>query len=83
MRRGHVIASAGRREGPTPPLDGHELRILELWSRGASTSEVAGRLRLPERDVHDSTPRILAKLGVHSRVEAVAHGIASGLIGSR
>lgn len=83
MRRAHSIARARRRETPTSPLDGHELQILKLWSRGASTTEVAGRLGLPEQDVHDSTPRILAKLGVHSRVEAVAHGLASGLLGSR
>lgn len=83
MRRGHSIARAGRREDPTHPLDGHELRILELWSRGASTTEVAGRLDLPEQEVHESTPRILDKLGVHSRVEAVAYAIASGLLGSR
>lgn len=83
MRRGHVSARARHREPPGSPLDTHELRILELWSRGASTTEVAGRLGLPERDVHDSTSRILAKLGVHSRVEAVAQGLSSGLLGSR
>lgn len=83
MRRGDMSARARDREPPRPPLDTHELRILELWARGASTSEVAGRLGLPERDVHDSTPRILAKLGVHSRVEAVAQGLSSGLLGSR
>lgn len=80
------VASTSRAQpglGDRVPLDDVELRILELWSRGASTTEVAGRLRLSEAAVDASTGRILGKLGVQSRVEAVAHGLAVGLLGSR
>lgn len=80
MRRGHLTARA-RRGGPVGTgLDGEELRILALWSRGASTADVAGRLGLPEDAVHAATVHILRKLGVHSRVEAVAYALAAGLV---
>ena len=68
--------------GPAPPggsldagengLTRRELEVLNLTRDGASTRIIAARLRVSTATVRNHTQSILRKLGVHSRLEAVA-----------
>jgi DNA-binding CsgD family transcriptional regulator len=62
------------------PLTERELAVLELVAAGRNDAEVAALLRIAERTVAIHRSRILAKLGVTSREEAVAWARANGLL---
>ncbi|TRW42854.1 response regulator [Georgenia yuyongxinii] len=53
--------------------------FLEL-ATGASNAEIAARLHLGEATVKTHVTRILAKLGVHDRIQAVVHAYESGVV---
>ncbi|MFD1505384.1 response regulator transcription factor [Georgenia yuyongxinii] len=53
--------------------------FLEL-ATGASNAEIAARLYLGEATVKTHVTRILAKLGVHDRIQAVVHAYESGVV---
>ncbi len=54
------------------PLTTREWEVLDLICAGESTREISARLFLSEDTVYSHTKSILRKLGVHSRVDAVA-----------
>jgi PAS domain S-box-containing protein len=60
-------------------LSQRELEVLKLLTKGMSTQQVAGRLRISERTVHSHARNIFKKCGVHSRVEAVSLAMKEGL----
>jgi len=53
-------------------LSRRELDVLRLMTQGLNTAGIAGRLRLSRATVRNHAQNIFAKLGVHSRLEAVA-----------
>jgi len=53
-------------------LSRRELEVLRLMADGASTSSAAQRLHVSPATVRNHVQNIFAKLGVHSRLEAVA-----------
>ena len=70
--------------GPTPPgeagsLTRREREILRLLTAGFNTRAVAERLRLSPATVRNHVQMILDKLGVHSRLEAVAYAHSNRL----
>ena len=57
-------------------LTGRELEILRALADGASTAEIARSLGIRPMTVQSHVKNILAKLGVHSKVEAVTLALA-------
>jgi PAS domain S-box-containing protein len=65
---------------PAPPLDAgggtltrRELQVLRLLASGGNTRAIADGLRVSPATVRNHVQNVLAKLGAHSRLEAVAY----------
>ena len=69
-------------EDGEPPADltRRELDILRLMAAGASTRAMGEKLHVSPATVRNHVQHILAKLGVHSRLEAAACAIRRGLV---
>jgi DNA-binding NarL/FixJ family response regulator len=61
-------------------LTGRELDVLRLMARGCSNREIADQLGISENTVRIHVSRILDKLGVHDRTQAVLAAIERGLL---
>lgn len=61
-------------------LTERELEVLRYVGRGMSNAEVAGALHLSEATVKTHMTRLLAKLGLRDRAQAVVFSYESGLI---
>ena len=63
-----------------PALSARELEVLALIATGREVDEVADQLCISPLTLRTHVQRILHKLGVHSRLEAVAVALRDGLI---
>jgi PAS domain S-box-containing protein len=76
-----LLDLVGKRVGPLATSNGdeaslltrRELEILQLMASGANTKVLAERLHVSRATIRNHAQNIFAKLGVHSRLEAVAY----------
>jgi len=61
-------------------LTRREIELLRLMMGGANTKAMAQRLHISPATVRNHVQNIFGKLGVHSRLEAVAHATTRGLV---
>jgi len=71
--------------GAPPPavvddLTRRELEVLQTMARGLSNAEIAGELFLSEATVKTHVTRVLAKVGVRDRVQAVVFAYENAIV---
>jgi DNA-binding NarL/FixJ family response regulator len=78
--RPHAAAGAPDRPGVLTALTPRETEVLRLVAEGLSNTEIAGRLVVTEETVKTHVSRILSKLGLRDRTQAVVVAYESGLV---
>ena len=66
---------------PPPHLTPRQVQILHLLAHGRTTHQIAAELHLAVHTVRNHVRRLLASLGAHSRLEALAIARRDGLLG--
>ena len=66
--------------GQETGLTGREKQVLELLSQGEGTTSIAKKLTISNTTARNHIQNILGKMGVHTRLEAVAFALRHGII---
>jgi DNA-binding NarL/FixJ family response regulator len=77
------FVSSGRPNAPPPELEKltvRELEVLKQVARGRSNAEIAGALYISAGTAKTHVARILSKLGLRDRVQAVVFAYDCGLV---
>jgi len=85
VTRSVVEEFARHRPAPVPPpaladLTARETEVLELLARGMSNAEICERLVVSEATTKTHVARILQKLGLRDRIQAVIYAYEAGVV---
>jgi PAS domain S-box-containing protein len=87
VRDGEVVGVLALVASPPLPAEPKRVKltprqrdVLELLARGSTTDQIAMELHIARETVRNHIRAVLAALGAHSRVEAVAAARAAGLV---
>jgi PAS domain S-box-containing protein len=80
VARPRATAPGPSGEAAAPMLTPRQREVLTLLADGASTSEIAVVLGLAEETVRNHIRQLLRRLGVHSRLAAVAYARRHGIL---
>ena len=85
VTRSVVEEFARHRPAPVPPpaladLTARETEVLELLARGLSNAEICERLVVSEATTKTHVARILQKLGLRDRIQAVIYAYEAGVV---
>jgi two-component system, NarL family, response regulator LiaR len=61
-------------------LSKREIEVLRLLTKGNSDQDIARKLVVSEVTIRTHIGRIIAKLGLHTRVQAALYGLRSGMV---
>ena len=85
-----LLSRSGRRRAASLPrepgeaeLTSREREVLQLLAEGMRPKQIARELVISPKTVASHIQRVLAKLGVHSRAEAIAIAYRVGLMGGQ
>jgi DNA-binding NarL/FixJ family response regulator len=83
IQRFAPAADSSKAHASLSDLTPRELEVLRLLARGLSNAELARELTVSEATIKTHVARILAKLGLRDRVQAVVLAYQTGLVGPR
>jgi DNA-binding NarL/FixJ family response regulator len=74
-----LLPKLGRSPGPEPVLTPREEEVLGMLARGLSNAAIAEELTVSVHTVRNHIANLSAKLGAHSKLEALAIAVSRGL----
>jgi DNA-binding CsgD family transcriptional regulator len=77
---GGEAADTAAAAADSPTLTDREMDVLGLMAQGLGNSSIARELAISSHTAKYHVASVLAKLGAHTRAEAVSRGIRRGLV---